>query len=153
MELTIKQNVMVTPAESTWTGTQSLSEWDQIGCTTHAHAIYFYGPTTTPFHSITETLIDSLSRVLIHFYPLAGRLRSLGNGRFELICNGNGVLFVAAELNADLSDFGEDFTPTPDNDRVLFPQINDTVPVHELPLCLVQLTGFRCGGFSLSLAT
>ncbi|PON75017.1 Transferase [Trema orientale] len=153
MELNIKRSLMVTPAEPTWTGNQSLSEWDQIGCTTHAHAIYFYGPTTTPFQAITETLIDSLRRVLVHFYPLAGRLRSLGNGRFELACNGNGVVFVAAELNVDLVEFGKDFTPTPDFDRFLFPSINDAVPIHELPLCFVQLTKFRCGGYSLGLAT
>ncbi|XP_062093767.1 spermidine hydroxycinnamoyl transferase-like [Humulus lupulus] len=154
MMLSIKRNLMVTPAESTWTGIQSLSEWDQIGCTTNARAIYFYGPTPTPtpFQTITETLIDSLSQVLVHFYPLAGRLRSFDNGRFELLCNGHGATFVAAELNADLVDFGADnyFTPTPDFDRFLFPYINETLPIHELPLLLLQLTKFRCGGLCLS---
>ncbi|PON35436.1 Transferase [Parasponia andersonii] len=83
---------------------------------------------------------------------VAGRLRSLGNGRFELDCNEKGVVFVAAELNADLVDFGDDFTPTPDFDRFLFPALDDTVPLQELPLCLLQLTKFKCGNFSLSLA-
>ncbi|XP_062074803.1 spermidine hydroxycinnamoyl transferase-like [Humulus lupulus] len=145
---------MVTPAKSTWTGNQSLSEWDQIECTTYESVIYFYDPATTHFHAITQTLIDSLSHALVHFYPLAGRLRSFDNGRFELECNAHGALFVAAKLNADLAHFREDhFTPTPDFDRFLLPHINESLPIHELPLCLVQLTKFRCGGLSLSLTT
>uniref|UniRef100_A0A803PSN0 Uncharacterized protein n=1 Tax=Cannabis sativa TaxID=3483 RepID=A0A803PSN0_CANSA len=149
MELNIKQNVMVTPAQSTWKGNQSLSEWDQIGCTTYTSSIYFYAPTTLPFQTITQTIIDSLSHTLPHFYPLAGRLRSLNNGRFQLECNGNGVVFVAAELNADLSYFEKDyFTPTLESDRLL-PYVNESLPIHELPLLLVQLTKFSCGGLSL----
>ncbi|KAF4398928.1 hypothetical protein G4B88_023522 [Cannabis sativa] len=140
---------MVTPAQSTWKGNQSLSEWDQIGCTTYTSSIYFYAPTTLPFQTITQTIIDSLSHTLPHFYPLAGRLRSLNNGRFQLECNGNGVVFVAAELNADLSYFEKDyFTPTLESDRLL-PYVNESLPIHELPLLLVQLTKFSCGGLSL----
>ncbi|KAM6551518.1 hypothetical protein CsatB_001326 [Cannabis sativa] len=154
MELIIKRNLMVTPAESTWTGIMSLSEFDQIGSTTYARAIYFYGPTPTPtpFQTITEILINSLSQVLVNFYPLAGRLRSTNDSRFELVCNAQGAIFVAAELNADLVDFGADnyFTPTQNFDRFLFPYIDDTNPIHELPILLVQLTKFRCGGLCLS---
>ncbi|KAF4356544.1 hypothetical protein F8388_006288 [Cannabis sativa] len=72
-------------------------------------------PTSTPFQTVTQTLIDSLSHTLVYFYPLAGRLHSLSNGRFQLDCNEDGALFVAAELNVDLSHFEKDhFTPTPD---------------------------------------
>ncbi|KAM6586348.1 hypothetical protein CsatA_008953 [Cannabis sativa] len=154
MELKIKQKLMVSPAKPTWKGNQSLSEWDHIGYTTYTNVIYFYAPTSTPFQTVTQTLIDSLSHTLVYFYPLAGRLRSLSNGRFQLDCNEDGALFVAAELNVDLSHFEKDhFTPTPEFNRFLIPYINESLPIHERPICLVQLTKLSCGGLSLGFTT
>ncbi|KAF4398918.1 hypothetical protein G4B88_023512 [Cannabis sativa] len=152
MELKMKQKLMVTPSKPTWKGNQSLSVWDQIGCTTHTSVIYFYAPNTTPFETVTQTLIDSLSHTLLHFYPLAGRLRNLDNSGFQLECNEDGAVFVVAELNADLSHFEKDhFTPTPESNRFLIPYINESLPIHERPLLLVQLTKLSCGGLSLGI--
>ncbi|KAF4380222.1 hypothetical protein F8388_024515 [Cannabis sativa] len=152
MELKMKQKVMVTPAKPTWKGNQSLSVWEQIGCTTYLSITYFYSPNTTPFETITQTLIDSLSHTLLHFYPLAGRLRSLDNGGFQLECNEDGVVFVAAELNTDLSYFEKDyFTPTPETNRFLLPYSNESLPIHERPILLVQLTKLSCGGLSIGI--
>lgn len=53
----------------------------------------------------TETLKDSLSRALVEYYPLAGRLGRCteddDHDKLEIDCNGEGAVF--AEANMDLS--------------------------------------------------
>lgn len=103
------------------------------------------------------------------FYPLAGRLRQITNdnktrpqsSRFELECNGDGVEFLEAELNTELvelrdgnnnnNDSSYFFTPSP-NFRYLFPDVDYSQPIYELPVLFIQLTKFNCGGISLSLS-
>lgn len=49
-----------------------------------------------------ETLKQSLSRVLVDYYPLAGRLRRSCHGddrKFEVDCNGEGALFAEASMD------------------------------------------------------
>ncbi|KAA8522843.1 hypothetical protein F0562_009266 [Nyssa sinensis] len=143
----------VKPAESTPKMHLPISEFDQF-MALHATLIYFYRPdNSNPFSvaSAIETLKNSLSQVLVHFYPLAGRLHWTGNGgRVELHCNAMGALLYEAETDAKIDDFG-DFRPTPEL-RALIPSVDYTSPIHELPLFLVQLTKLSCGGISLGLA-
>jgi shikimate O-hydroxycinnamoyltransferase len=155
MVVSFKGCYTVKPAEATWNGPLHLSELDQIGTIIHVPTIYFYRSTLnwlSPPDTITNTLRDSLSRALVPFYPLAGRLRSIGGGRLELDCNAEGVLFFEAEYEAKLDTIFEadHFTQSPEY-HCLFPSVDYTVPIHELPLMLVQLTRFKCGGISLSL--
>ncbi|KAJ7955518.1 spermidine hydroxycinnamoyl transferase [Quillaja saponaria] len=60
-----------------------------------------------------------------------------------------GAQFIEAESESNLNDFG-DFSPSPlYND--LIPNVDYSLPMHEIPLFLVQLTRFKCGGICLSL--
>ncbi|CAK7337532.1 unnamed protein product [Dovyalis caffra] len=152
MAVTIKGSYIVKPAKPTWTGRVSLSAWDQIGTITHVPTIYFYRPSPnwlTPSDAIINNLRDSLSHALVPFYPLAGRLHWIGRGRLELECNAMGVKLTEAESESKLEDFG-DFLPSLEYEY-LIPNVDYTVPIHDLPLLLVQLTKFQCGGISLSL--
>ncbi|XP_062079549.1 spermidine hydroxycinnamoyl transferase-like [Humulus lupulus] len=153
MAVTLKGYYMVKPAEPTWKGFQSLSEWDQTGVITHVPTIYFYRPShewTTPTDKVSATLKESLSRALVHFYPLAGRLRCLPGGRLELNCNAEGVLFTEAESDSQLDELA-DFFPSSDYYYHLTPAVDYTRPINELPFLLIQLTRFSCGGISLGL--
>ncbi|KAJ9147051.1 hypothetical protein P3X46_029256 [Hevea brasiliensis] len=127
MSVSIQSSCSLKPNAKTKTGRLSLSELDQIGTITHIPTIYFYKPSLSnwlqPFTSIVDILKDSLSRVLVAFYPLAGRLHWIGHGRLELDCNAMGVTFIDAESQSKLEDFG-DFS---------------------------QFSEFHCGGFSISL--
>ncbi|KAM7268677.1 hypothetical protein ACFE04_010843 [Oxalis oulophora] len=152
MKVNVKECHIVKPAEPTWSGKQPLSEWDQVGTITHVPTIYFYKPPENwlmPPERITQTLKDSLSQTLVHFYPLAGRLGWIGRGRLELECNGMGVKLFEAESESKLEDLG-DFTPTPEYEQ-LVPEVNYNLPIEELPLLLVQVTKFKCGGICLAL--
>ncbi|KAL2939611.1 Spermidine hydroxycinnamoyl transferase [Bienertia sinuspersici] len=151
MEVTIKHSYMVTPVEPTFKGVFRLSEWDQIGVITHVPTIYFYKASQewlTSSDTIINTLRESLGRVLVHFYPLAGRVRWIGQGRLELLCNSTGAELIEAESSSDLSDFG-DFASKTHLFENLIPNVDYNMPIEELPLMLGQLTKFKCGGICL----
>ena len=154
MAVSLKDSYTVIPAEPTFNGRLSLSEWDQIGTLTHVPTIYFYRPSqdwVMRGGDILATLRHSLSRVLVHFYPLAGRLCWIEGGRLEIECNSMGVQMIEAESKATLENFG-DFTSSPYLEYLehLVPSVDYSSPIHELPLLLVQLTNFSCGGISIS---
>ncbi|EOA29556.1 hypothetical protein CARUB_v10015907mg [Capsella rubella] len=147
--ISFRKSYTIVPAEPTWTGRFPLAEWDQVGTITHIPTLYFYDKPSESFQgNVVETLKTSLSRVLVHFYPMAGRLQWLPRGRFELNCNAEGVEFIEAESEGMLSDF-EDFSPTQEFEN-LMPQVNYKNPIETIPLVLAQLTKFKCGGLSLS---
>ncbi|XP_042509682.1 spermidine hydroxycinnamoyl transferase-like [Macadamia integrifolia] len=142
----------IIPAQPTPAGKLCLSELDQVKPFTHAPIIYFYRPSNNSIilSSAMDTMRDSLSKVLVQFYPLAGRLQWIEGRRLELDCNSMGAQLFEAESDAEISDFG-DFTPTPKMED-LIPPIDYTLPINELPIFLVQLTRFSCGGISVCAA-
>ncbi|MQL81677.1 hypothetical protein Taro_014146 [Colocasia esculenta] len=96
-----------------------------------------------------EKLKASLSKALVPFYPLAGRLVRGNDGRLEVNCNAEGVLFLVAETDSTVDEFG-DFMPSPEIQKMLVP----AVPSPEPPciVLLLQVTYFRCGGVTLGVA-
>ncbi|XP_058775208.1 spermidine hydroxycinnamoyl transferase, partial [Vicia villosa] len=152
-KVTLKSCYSVRPKEPTWCGRLPLSEWDQIGIITHVPTIYFYHPPqdwlTSPT-KISTTLKESLSKVLVPFYPLAGRLQWKENGRFDLECNSLGVQFIEAQSSLALSEF-DNFSPSSEYYRYLIPHVDYTLPIQDIPLIFVQLTSFKCGGISIGL--
>lgn len=65
---------------------------------------YLYVFKTSP---TSEILRSSLSRVLVDYYPLAGRLRPVDGdqNRLEVDCNGEGAVFVEAAMDATADEF------------------------------------------------
>ena len=155
MVVSIKASYTIKPSEATWEGVLHLAEWDQTGVITHVPTITFYKkPSSEEWaansDSIVATLKGSLSRALVHFYPLAGRVRWVGQGRLELVCNAKGAQLFEAESSTQLSDF-DDFGSHINEFRDLVPLVDYEKPIYELPLMLAQLTVFRCGGISLGI--
>ncbi|CAL5328266.1 unnamed protein product [Camellia sinensis] len=148
--VTLKASYMVKPAKETPTRLMYLSEFDQFDTITHSPTVYFYQHSgELVLNAIIHTLKDSLSKVLTIFYPLAGRLQWIARGRLQIHCNSTGAEFLEAESEAKIDDFG-DFCPS-SKTTALIPSVDYGRPIHELPLLLVQVTKFSCGGFSLGL--
>ncbi|CAI0400653.1 unnamed protein product, partial [Linum tenue] len=161
--VTIKESSLVKPAEATWTGRMPLSEFDMTGTITHIDTLYFYNKPTTSVPqndvALVNLLKDSLSRTLVAFYPLAGRLHPIGGGRLELDCNGAGVQFNEAHAETTSLDellglFGSDVSGTSRCSGTEFLPLVPAVDygrlgINEWPLLLVQLTRFSCGGICL----
>ncbi|CAH9070450.1 unnamed protein product [Cuscuta epithymum] len=159
MKVCVKSsNIIVKPSEPTWNGILELSELDQTGTMMHVPTIYFYATSPQPPESLMETLKSSLSQVLVHFYPMAGRLNWATNNntttgrRLVLDCNSEGVILIEAESDGVLSELG-DFYPQPDFDQLVpSAEYYTAPPIQKMPLFIGQLTKFRCGGWSLGLA-
>ncbi|EOY20477.1 Hydroxycinnamoyl CoA shikimate/quinate hydroxycinnamoyltransferase [Theobroma cacao] len=76
----------------------------------HMSTIYFYKPNGSFDFFETKELKESLSKILVPFYAIAGRWGYDENGRLETICNANGVLFIEVETTSIMDDFVQDFT-------------------------------------------
>jgi len=54
-----------------------------------------------------KVILEALSKVLVHYYPFAGRLRNAHNGKLQVECTGDGALFVEATTFDTLSVHGD----------------------------------------------
>lgn len=126
---------------------------EQIKLRTHAPLLYVYKPHNhNNISTFLETLKKSLSQALVTYYPLAGRLCWIKDGRWEIHCNAKGALLLEAKCEelTNLNQLG-DFVPT-NLVSQLIPNINYNLPIEDIPLLAVQLTRFHCGGFTLGVA-
>ncbi|KAK9741375.1 hypothetical protein RND81_03G101100 [Saponaria officinalis] len=160
MSIQIIQSTMVRPSEKTPKKSLWLSKIDMILRTPYSHtgAVLIYKlennkNNTHPSSSIyfdANILIEALSQTLVPFYPMAGRLKINGD-QYEIDCNGEGALFVEAESNHVLEDFG-DFRPNDELHRVMVSACDYSKGISKFPLLMVQLTRFKCGGVSIGFA-
>lgn len=154
MAVEILESCMVTPSEATPTNAVWLSNLDLLVARGHTPTVYMYRPSSdrpdTAFFS-PDVLKASLSKALVPFYPLAGRLDQDAAGRPEIHCGGEGALFVTARANATLDDLG-DFAPSDELRRTLVPSADAEAGVHAGILAMFQVTFFKCGGVCLGAA-
>eukprot|EP00253_Pinus_taeda_P028040 PITA_28040 len=150
VNIKVKSCETVLPAAPTPRGNVWLSNLDLVVGRTHASTVYIYRPTgtATPHFFSMNILKDALSKVLVPFYPIAGRLGKDAHGRLQINCNGEGGELIEAVTDSTIDDFG-DFAPSPELCQLL-PRLDCTAEdIHTYPLLLVQVTFFKCGGVSL----
>ncbi|CAL5386333.1 unnamed protein product [Camellia sinensis] len=94
---------------------------------------------------------EALSRVLVHYYPLAGKLKRHSDGKLRINCNADGVPFLEATATCDLSSLhyfdGVD-VETAKHFVTDFPTRPDDEGYHPL---VIQVTKFSCGGFTIGM--
>ncbi|CAK8565515.1 unnamed protein product [Lathyrus sativus] len=136
----IKASYTVTPNESTPNGYLWLSDLDQVVRLSHTPLIFIFKPKHNQNNRIIETLKKSLSKILVHYYPIAGRYCYTKGGRVELNLNAKGAVLTEAETSKTVHDYG-DFSPS-DSTKELIPKIDYGQPMEEIPLLVVQVTRF-----------
>ncbi|XP_016650483.1 PREDICTED: shikimate O-hydroxycinnamoyltransferase-like [Prunus mume] len=95
-------------------------------------------------------LKQALSKALVLFYPMAGRYKlNDQNGRMEIDCNAEGVLFVVAESISAIDDFG-DFVLNP-NLRELIPGVDYAGGISSFRIFALQV-GYIISLLQLALA-
>ncbi|XP_054792130.1 shikimate O-hydroxycinnamoyltransferase-like [Prosopis cineraria] len=149
MAIKVKNSTMVRPAaETPWRALWN-SNVDLVVPNFHTPSVYFYRPSTIGGSGFFDgkVLKEALSKALVPFYPMAGRLRRDDDGRIEIDCNGEGVLFLEAETGKVIDDFG-DFAPTLEL-RQFIPAVDYARGIETYPLLVLQVTYFKCGGVSL----
>ncbi|EFJ34870.1 hypothetical protein SELMODRAFT_405851 [Selaginella moellendorffii] len=117
--------------------------------------VYYYPAALdhiSSFDSLVASLKDSLSRILVPYYPLAGRPRITGLDRPILDCNDRGIEFVVAFTDASFGDWGNSMKQCSIGQELNPAQTAITDP-ENFPQLKVQVTKFRCGGIALGLVT
>ncbi|VVB16371.1 unnamed protein product [Arabis nemorensis] len=143
MKIRVKQATIVKPAEETPNHSLWLSNLDLIQVRFHMGILYFYNPCSSSNLPNIQSLIEALSKVLVLFYPAAGRLQKDKNGRLEVRCNGEGVLLVEAETDSTIQDIGL-LAQRLDLSQ-LVPTLDYSQDISTIPLLLFQVTYFKCG--------
>ncbi|XP_047339195.1 shikimate O-hydroxycinnamoyltransferase [Impatiens glandulifera] len=147
MKIHVKESTMVVPAEQTPSRRLWNANVDLVVPSFHTPSVYFYRPNGSVNFFDSSVMKAALGRVLVPFYPMAARLARDEDGRIEIDCNGQGVLFVEAETDSIIDDFG-DFAPTLEL-RQLIPPVDYSKEISSYPLLVLQVTYFKCGGVSL----
>ncbi|KAK8604773.1 hypothetical protein V6N13_082246 [Hibiscus sabdariffa] len=65
-----------------------------------------------------EVIRKALAKTLVFYYPFAGRLREGDNGKLIVDCTGEGMMFIEADADVTLEQFGDALQPP-------FPCINE----------------------------
>ncbi|GAV71453.1 Transferase domain-containing protein [Cephalotus follicularis] len=147
MIINVKVSTLVSPAGDTPRQSLWNSNVDLVVPRFHTPSVYFYRPTGAANFFDAQVLKEALGKALVPFYPMAGRLKRDEDGRIEIDCNADGVLFVEAETSSVIDDFG-DFAPTLELKK-LIPTVDYSGGISTFPLLVLQVTYFKCGGVSL----
>ncbi|OAY67014.1 Omega-hydroxypalmitate O-feruloyl transferase, partial [Ananas comosus] len=152
-ELIVKQGepTLVPPAEETQKGLYFLSNLDQ-NIAVPVQTIYCFKSDERGNEEAATAVKDALSKVLVHYYPLAGRLAISAEGKLIVDCTGEGAVLVEAEADCDMEDVGDITKPDPPTLGKLVYNIPGAKNILEIPPLVVQVTKFRCGSFVLGLA-
>lgn len=142
MLINVKESTVVRPAEETPRKALWNSNVDLVVPNFHTPSVYFYRPNGTSNFFDAKIMKEALSKMLVPFYPMAARLRRDEDGRVELYCDGQGVLFVDADTTASVDDFG-DFAPTL-RLRQLIPAVDYSAGIETYPLLVLQVRFLLC---------
>ncbi|XP_076933875.1 shikimate O-hydroxycinnamoyltransferase-like [Bidens hawaiensis] len=153
MKVVVRESTIVKPEKTTPTTNLWLSSLDLTSYRYHTLTVYLYRPNDAHNFFDSKVMKDSLSRVLVPFYPMAGRLKQGEDGRLQVNCQGQGALFLEAESDGVLDHFG-DFAPSLEYMK-LIPVVDycDSLGIESFPLLDLQVTYFKCGGVSLGVGT
>ncbi|XP_061351932.1 acyltransferase GLAUCE-like [Gastrolobium bilobum] len=150
------EKVVIVPDQPTPSKRMFLSNIDLSLVVFQDSASFFDPPSSQmSFSYICSKFYSALSKMLVHYYFMAGRLvPSLEeNHRFEIDCNDAGIVVAAAKTTKKLSDFGVISAPNPElRELVVFlhEEGKEETDLKEKPLVSLQLTQFGCGSLALA---
>nr|CAB3481447.1 unnamed protein product [Digitaria exilis] len=147
--------VLVAPVAPTPRETKLVSDIDDQGALRfHMPAIQLYRRREASSSMASDrrddpvpVIRDAVAMALVHYYPLAGRIRELDGGKLAVDCTGEGVLFVEADADVRVDHFGDHIRPPlPCHEELLFDVPGSSAMLNS-PLLLMQVTRLPCGGF------
>ncbi|CAM0914195.1 unnamed protein product [Alopecurus aequalis] len=151
---------LVTPARSTPRELKPLSDLDdQESMKIYNAWVYlFRGQPGRSELDPAAVVRAALAEALVHYYPLAGRLREEAGRKLVVDCTGQGVVFVEADADVTVDELGDvRCPPFPSSEEFIY---NDHVyredqfpglpKILDQPLLYVQVTRLKCGGFVVS---
>uniref|UniRef100_A0A2N9HR89 Benzyl alcohol O-benzoyltransferase n=1 Tax=Fagus sylvatica TaxID=28930 RepID=A0A2N9HR89_FAGSY len=144
---------LVAPAKPTPHEFKQLSDIDdQEGLRFQIPVIQFYKyDPSMQGRDPVKVIREALAQTLVFYYPFAGRLREGPGRKLVVECTGEGMLFIEADADVTLEQFGNALQPPfPCLEELLF-DVPGSGGVLNCPLLLIQVTRLKCGGFILAL--
>ncbi|TVU08149.1 hypothetical protein EJB05_41538, partial [Eragrostis curvula] len=144
--------VLVAPATPTPRDLKRLSDIDD-------HDRLRFHISTMQFYRSRESMIgvdpvvlirDAVAKALVDYYPWAGRFKELEERKLTVDCTGEGVLFVEADADVRLEQFGDALLPPFPCCEELISDVPGSDAILDFPLLLFQVTRLACGGFVLA---
>ncbi|KAH9790128.1 Hydroxycinnamoyltransferase13 [Citrus sinensis] len=101
-----------------------------------------------------KVIREAISKALVFYYPLAGRLKEGYNRKLVVECNAEGVLFIEADANFTLEQLGDDIQPPCPYLNQLIYDVPGSEGILGCPLLLIQRIHLRfnhtmCDAFGL----
>ncbi|XP_073145818.1 acyltransferase GLAUCE-like [Henckelia pumila] len=154
MKVTIHESTLISPAINTQDYPKSifLSNIDKV-LNFNVQTVHFFPPNPEfPVEAVAARLKRAIEKVMVPYYFLAGKLvLNHRSERPEIECDGPGVGFVVASTEITMEDIGDLVYPNPAYRELIIQRLDD-INV-EQPLCIFQVTSFKCGGFALGTST
>ncbi|KAG0560159.1 hypothetical protein KC19_10G158200 [Ceratodon purpureus] len=141
---------VVQPAEVTKEETIYLTNIDQM-LVVPVESFFVYLPNSKKSsESVFWVLEDALAKVLVPYHFMAGRFEvNTEEGRLQVKCNRAGVGFVVASSEQTIEDLGDLKLMNPGFRKLVPSPPGDNVSLFDDFLLMVQVTRFRCGGFTV----
>ncbi|KAI3743374.1 hypothetical protein L1987_61081 [Smallanthus sonchifolius] len=131
---------LIVPAKPTPREPKPLSDIDdQESLRFHIPAIQFYrGDPKMRNKNPASVIREALAKLLVFYYPFAGRLKEGPAGKLIVDCSGEGVLFIEAEADVTLDQFGDPLQPPfPCMEELLY-EVPGSDGILDSPLLLIQ---------------
>lgn len=154
LKVTVQDATLLFSPQESERGSMFLSNIDQV-LNFDVQTIHFFTanpnfPPKIAFKKIQNTL----QKLLVTYDFLAGRMKlNPETGRFEFDCKNSGIGFVVASSLHTLDELGDLVYPNPSFEQLVTKRMDDTLQVEGHPLCIVQVTAFKCGGFAMGVQT
>uniref|UniRef100_A0A5B7BZ18 Putative omega-hydroxypalmitate O-feruloyl transferase n=1 Tax=Davidia involucrata TaxID=16924 RepID=A0A5B7BZ18_DAVIN len=154
LKVTLQHSTLVFPSQETERKCMFLSNIDQVLNFNVQTVHFFQAHPDFPPEIVTEKLKTALCKVLVPYDFLAGRLKlNHALGRLEIDCNAAGAGFVVASSEFTLNEIGDLVYPNPAFRQLIVQSLDNLGPDDQQPLCILQVTSFKCGGFAMGLST
>ncbi|XP_071695349.1 benzyl alcohol O-benzoyltransferase-like [Rutidosis leptorrhynchoides] len=140
---------LIVPAKPTPQELKPLSDLDESQVSrVQVSSIYFYrGDQKMRNKNPASVIREALSKLLVFYYPFAGRLKEGPKGKLMVDCSGQGVMFIEAEADVTLDQFGYPLLPPfPCLDELLY-DVPGSSSILDSPLLLMQVTRLLNGDF------
>ncbi|KAL3565160.1 hypothetical protein D5086_033206 [Populus alba] len=127
---------------------------DQEGLRFHIPVMQFYRNNPSMQGKDPVKIIrEALAKTLVFYYPFAGRLREGPDRKLMVECTGEGILFIEADADVTLEQFGDALQPPfPCLEELLF-DVPGSGGVLNCPLLLIQVIDFLAMSFHTFICT
>ncbi|KAH9602655.1 hypothetical protein KSS87_014121 [Heliosperma pusillum] len=150
LEFKSEEPTRVLPAQETEKGVYFLCNLDQ-NIAVIMKTIYLY-KSDKGNENAAKVIKESLSKVLVHYYPLAGRLALSSDKKLIVDCTGEGPFFVEADVNCSMLELLGLASVDPMVLNNLIYEVPDAKNIFETPILTIKVTKFQCGAFAVGMA-